>query len=332
MKHICKSFISSLLVLLLIFTNSITVTASNSSTPNNGLETYTVKEINDLTDVQATCEIDQKACVVDVVSDHPYDVVWDYGQEYNDLVSKCDWSLVFDAEYYKKTFPALATLYHNDETMLLEHFQTVGIHEGRQGSESFNVSSYLFNCDYLVYDTFRQNYAAYYIYYMLNYDSEKNINTTAPEGKYANKEVKTQLKTILTAYQKVELEAVSNEREANELYPYKMTSEELAFANYRAFINASTELKGHEWMDLDYVNYDYVSRLFGKKVDTYSENTTANYSCAHSQPINAFRKYKYSEPHYRAILSIKYQNFGCSNAYVNTETRRTIQFEIFTIY
>lgn len=54
------------------------------------------------------------------------------------LLNACDWSLVFDADYYKKAFPMLAVQYHQDNALLLEHFQTVGIHEGRQGSANFN--------------------------------------------------------------------------------------------------------------------------------------------------------------------------------------------------
>ena len=34
-----------------------------------------------------------------------------------------------------------------DKALLLQHFQTVGIHEGRQGCEGFNVAAYQKNCD-----------------------------------------------------------------------------------------------------------------------------------------------------------------------------------------
>lgn len=77
---------------------------------------------------------------------NPYDVIYDYGKDYDAFTAACDWSLEFDADYYMSTFPTLALQYHNDKNLLLKHFQTVGIHEGRQGKESFNVGAYKGNC------------------------------------------------------------------------------------------------------------------------------------------------------------------------------------------
>ena len=307
-------------------TTEETVTVENATVDHASAD-----YIQDVTNVQATCETEYKACVVDVHSDHPYDVVWDYGEVYNDLVSECDWSLVFDAEYYKKTFPILALQYNYDDDLLLEHFQTVGIHEGRQGSADFCVNAYLYNCDSSVYNTFKQNFAAYYIYYMLNYDTEKDINTVKAEGKYADKEMQTQLKIILTASQTDEWNAVCAERKSKDIYAYTLDAEDIAFANYRCYINAidsKDDLKGHEWMDLDYVNLNYVSGLYGKTVQKFSENTVHS-DCRLSIPTNAYRHYRNSESHYNAIISEKYQNFGCSNAY--NGKNYSCQFEIFTV-
>ena len=83
--------------------------------------------------LKATCETDINACYVDVTSENPYDIVWDYGEEYERYVAACDWSLIWDYDFYVKTYPGLAALYHYDEALLLRHFQTVGIHEGRVG-------------------------------------------------------------------------------------------------------------------------------------------------------------------------------------------------------
>ena len=52
---------------------------------------------------------------------NPYDVEWDYGELYDAYIEEADWSLVFDAEYYKQAFPMLATLYHENDELLLEH-------------------------------------------------------------------------------------------------------------------------------------------------------------------------------------------------------------------
>ena len=71
---------------------------------------------------------DWAAVEVDMENGHnPYDVEWDYGELYDVYIEKSDWSLVFDADFYEEAFPALAFLYHYDEKLLLEHFQTVGI-------------------------------------------------------------------------------------------------------------------------------------------------------------------------------------------------------------
>ena len=104
-----------------------------------------------------------------------YDVDWDYGSDYEDYAHMADWSKIFDADYYMDTFPMLALQYHYDEEQLLRHFQTVGVHEGRQGSENFNVGAYMDWCaENLPYTTeaFQGNYALYYIFYAAAFDEQ----------------------------------------------------------------------------------------------------------------------------------------------------------------
>ena len=114
--------------------------------------------------------------VVDVENGHnPYDVEWDYGELYDAYIEEADWSLVFDADFYMESFPALALLYQYDEELLLEHFQTVGIHEGRQGNETFNVAAYQENCKKELRHAFGDHYECYYFYWMLNQDSQKGV-------------------------------------------------------------------------------------------------------------------------------------------------------------
>ena len=124
------------------------VTEEPSATPepeviNNiklGYTDLTINELDTICNVEADVQTDIKKCYVDLTNAaNPYDVVYNYGDEYNKLIAECDWSLVFDVNYYISEFPCLALLYHNDADLLLQHFQTVGIHEGRQGSASFNV-------------------------------------------------------------------------------------------------------------------------------------------------------------------------------------------------
>ena len=107
-----------------------------------------LEDIAQLMGLEAEVETRLFACVVDVdEGENPYDVTWDYGELYDAFVQEVDWDLVFDGDYYIRTFPALAHLYHKDKALLLRHFQTVGIHEGRQGCEDFNVAAHQKNCD-----------------------------------------------------------------------------------------------------------------------------------------------------------------------------------------
>ena len=170
-----------------------------------------LKSVNRICGLTAKVETNIAACRVDTINGHnPYDVVYDFGEEYQAYVDACDWSLVFDADYYMDTFPMLALQYHYDEDLLLEHFQTVGIHEGRQGSANFNVKAYMKNGKRATFDTFGGNLEGYYFYYMLNYDSEKNVNTTTlPSGK----PVASMYKFRPTALQAAELEGINEYRE-----------------------------------------------------------------------------------------------------------------------
>ena len=92
-------------------------------------------------------------------NENPYGLSWQYkpaernrdysrlSRLYDEYVDAGDWSLVFDVEFYKAAFPMLALQYNNNDELLTEHFQTVGVREGRQGCESFNLAVYLENCD-----------------------------------------------------------------------------------------------------------------------------------------------------------------------------------------
>ena len=79
-----------------------------------------VEAIAALGDLKATVQEDEDECLVYIFDNeknhgNPYDVTWDYGKDYDAYVAAADWSLVFDAEYYKSAFPMLAALYHDDD-------------------------------------------------------------------------------------------------------------------------------------------------------------------------------------------------------------------------
>lgn len=278
------------------------------------------EDIKKICGLKAPVQNNVSICTVDVDSDHnPYDVVYDYGPEYNAMVERCDWSLVFDAAYYKKTFPALAFLYHYDDALLLEHYQTVGVHEGRQANESFNVNAYYYNCDYKIYKAFEKNYEGYVFYYMLHYDEEKNVNTKTAEGK----KIKKQLKQELTALQYQEYKDINGYRNEVNVEDVKYDTEVQAIANYRAYINSKENWDAHDWAKVNNNKnvWDLVG-VMGYKSKLAENNITMTVSSAKNFRGKVYSKSYYESPeHYEAMVRPVYKTVGVSNCYVGKNNK-----------
>lgn len=289
---------------------------------------------------------------VDTEADHnPYDLTWRYGPEtnsqkkmdrpewddlYESYVDACDWSLVFDAEYYKKAFPMLAKLYHDDDALLLEHFQTQGVHEGRQASAGFNVAAYMADCDEALVEAFGENYECYYFYYMLNQDTQSEAVTKNSDGAYPR-----WLALELSLQQTYEFKAVNRYRKDAGADPVDLDPETIALANYRAWIDAEHNLYAHDWTtDRAYGN-DVDDVLWRLSRDHFAENTVKWYSTNGKGTYNMFAvRYANSEKHYAAMVSTEYAYFGCSNPYWSDnpdnpfaegdKTGFVCQFDLFT--
>ena len=267
------------------------------------------------------------ACVVDMrKSETAYDVNWDYGEEYEKQVALCDWEEVFDAEYYMEQFPMLALQYHYDEDQLLRHFQTVGIHEGRQGCEDFNVGAYMDWCEknreYVV-DLFEDDYAPYYMFYMsaLSEQPEKFPADGHPE----------QYKAILTLAQQQELDGINSYRKLVSAEPLAFDSEMAAFANYRSWVNQEKEYTAHTWLHLDSSEDIINLYLDATSADRISEN---NLETSTLTVQSWYVIYGGSKPHYDAMVRPDYKYTGTSNLYVDdvaikTYDNRGVQFDIF---
>lgn len=288
-----------------------------------GMEIGSIESIKSVCGLTAACEEDRYICVIDIDTAHnPYDVEYDYGEEYDQIVKACDWSLVFDADYYMKAYPMLTYLYHEDKDLLLEHFQTVGIHEGRQGCKNFNVGAYLYNCSDSVYNAFDHDYEGYYLYYMLNYETEKEVNTvTANNGK----DVKTQYKIVYTAVQKEELENINKYRAAVDSPDVEYNAELQAFANYRGYINVKENWDAHDWMKQ---NNDKAWELIGLVTDISGNgvgenNVTLNrYSASLGKTMPFYYEKYYNSPeHYDCMVSPKYSVVGVSNTYLGQNNK-----------
>ena len=272
----------------------------------------------------AKCETDYNVCRVDVNSEHnPYDVIWDYGEEYDTYVDACDWSLVWDYEYYIKTFPMLAELYHYDKDLLLEHFQTVGVHEGRQGSADFNFYAFRMNSECPDYE---RVYAAYYFDYMLNYDLYKNVNTV----NIINDEICLQYDFILTATQKQELGWVNkyrNEVNVDNIYCYGELS---CFANLRGYINVHDDYYAHEWFEVnDFENARKYAEILDPNYERISENCIERNWYDLSGSYIFACDYAASKSHYEAMIDSSYLGIGISNVYYNVDACRSCQFDVF---
>lgn len=288
---------------------------------------------------------------VDTESEHnPYDLTWRYGPavsklremnrpEWDDLyesyVAACDWSLVFDAEYYKKAFPMLAKLYHEDDALLLEHFQTQGVHEGRQASKDFNVATYMANCGESLVEAFGENYECYYFYYMLNSDAQSEVDAENRGGAYPR-----WLTVELSLQQAYEYDSVNDYRKRAGAQPVEIDPETVALANYRAWNDAEYNLYAHDWTTDRAYAEDVDDVLWRLSRDHFAENTVKWYhtSSAHHDMFATF--YATSESHYAAMVDKKYAYFGCSNPYwsdnpdnpfaENGSTGFVDQFDLFT--
>ena len=249
--------------------------------------------------------------VVDVENGHnPYDLEWDYGELYDVYIEEADWSLVFDADFYMESFPALAFLYHYDEELLLEHFQTVGIHEGRQGSKDFNVAVYQENCEKELRDAFGDHYECYYFYWMLNQDSQKNITTSG-------KNYPLQLGVKMTSMQAVEFEKVNEYRAEVGIKPLEFDSELAAIACYRGWVDISEGYGAHDWLT-DEANDERVNAMIGLlDMSLLGENTVDCGVRSSTQHLHTtfYINYRYSPDHYEAMVNPKYKYFGCSHIY-----------------
>lgn len=282
-----------------------------------------LEAISEICGLKAAVQEDYREGYVDTIEgENPYDVVWDYGSAYDAYVDACDWSLVFDADYYMNAFPMLAMQYHYDEDLLLQHFQTVGIHEGRQGSADFNVGAYFTNCDVEIWNTFEYDVEGYYFYYMLNYNNEKIVDTTICRN---GNTPAIQLKEIYTSAQLTELYYVNEYRAEIGEAPLTLDSEMCAMANYRAYINAHDNWEAHKWMRANLDEIDSWCIYLGTTV--YSENTATTRDRDLWGRINA-DSYAGSKSHYEAMTNGRYNYTGMSNTYVGDDS--TSQFDVFT--
>lgn len=275
-----------------------------------------LEDIAQLIGMKAEVEKHRRDCVVDVdEGENPYDVIWDYGELYDAFVQEVDWNLLFDGDYYIRNFPALAHLYHKDKALLLQHFQTVGIHEGRQGCEDFNVAAYQKNCDAKIREAFGDSYECYYFYYAMNQKTQKGIVTTGSEKK--------QLTTKLTYMQQAELDRINQYRAEVGVAPLEYDAELSALACYRAYVDALEDWDAHDWLEAAEKQDEINGMIEMIRADLWGENTvhgyprTKEYALLQGPSTAWYINYRYSQDHYDAMIAKKYHYVGSANCYIS---------------
>lgn len=304
--------------------------SANSSAPSVSEPATTapfgsIEAIAEICGLKSDVEQNVSLCSVNVKGANPYDVTYDYGKAYDKYVSACDWSLVFDVDYYIDEFPALAWQYNDDENLLLKHFQTVGIHEGRQGSKGFNVGAYKQNCASDIRKAFGDNYEGYYFYYMLNQASERSVDAKS------GSDIKSQYKMILTALQSEELEGLNGLRGDLGVFDLKSVSGLMAIANKRAYLNAHDGYRRHDWLrsdNNDAVVFDILAKLGYEYPNFFRENTCAHYYDVATGTVHV-DCYHDSQSHYKTIIDAANDLVGCSNTYYDASIGYSSQFDVF---
>ena len=87
-------------------------------------------------------------------------------------------SPVFNSTYYAEKYADIVAVYGKDEALLLQHFISCGMVEGRQGSEEFNIDIYRSNYPDLV-SVFGDDLTLYYMHYILSGKTEGRIASQA---------------------------------------------------------------------------------------------------------------------------------------------------------
>ena len=124
--------------------------------------------------IMTTAEYNDLISVYDTyVNNSKYDVnsyVYHYIVEYIDITYG---DKLFNYDFYCEKYPSLAVLFDYDEDALKQHFYSVGMFEGRQAIETFNVDNYTTDND---------DFATYYIKYVTSSDSSKSYKRTSKDA------------------------------------------------------------------------------------------------------------------------------------------------------
>lgn len=173
-----------------------------------------------------------------------------------------DYSSVFNEDYYLNRYPDIKSVYGYDTEKVFHHFVTQGMKEGRQGCESFSVTSY--RCKYAdLRQAFGNDLRRYYLHYITNGKREGRVGTGT-----------TTIQNPTTKYNGVDYAAVYN----FEYYTTKYSDMKRAFGNddYAAiahFVNYGMKEGRQGSADFSVTSYRYqyadLRRAFGTNLKSY---------------------------------------------------------------
>lgn len=120
--------------------------------------------------------------------------------------AETDYSAVFDAEYYYRTYPDVQETVGHDADGLLKHFITLGMKEGRVAKADFDVHAYMKNNLDLLAIYGVRDLSKYYYHYMEAGKEEGRIATSGKAAVNTN-----EIASFSTAYNMTEDRAVNVE-------------------------------------------------------------------------------------------------------------------------
>ena len=127
--------------------------------------------------------------------------------------SQPDYSSVFDAGYYYRTYPDLQQNIGNDPAALLNHFLTIGMKEGRSGNASFQVKAYMYYNPDLMAVYRSRDLSSYYFHYMESGKTENRRTVFASGDEFPE----DTLARFSTTYNTAEDRAVNVELSASRI-------------------------------------------------------------------------------------------------------------------
>ncbi len=214
------------------------------------------------------------------------------------------YAAVFDSAYYADHYPDLQAAFGNDSSLLLNHFITYGMLEGRQGNAEFNVQYYKAAYPDLQ-NAFGENLDKYYLHYITNGKAEgRTGNGEIPDSGHTaetNQNINS-VEGSASAYAYEVLDLVNQVRAENGIGKVSATQELMNAAQVRAM--ETTTLFSHDRPDGSSCFTAF--QQSGAKYRTAGENIAAG----QPTPASVIDAWMHSTGHRANILNPEFKHLG----------------------